>query len=214
VGYLLKNYKPSLLGALKPGMNAQHTLIPTMNFAAWRASFILGTTQLIFPYLAFSQKTNNEFTPLEDAWRKGQTARNDTVLLWTGTNADSHFAATRGRIPARLDCLFTMSESTGHKTSEFSDPKPIFHLALVTTFAPSNTIHKPQGMVIVEKREIRTRDYSTGRRRPQTGVVARYIVPVRAIQGATHLIPIKPGSGNSCWFLNNTVDLEIFNSIY
>jgi DNA-directed RNA polymerase subunit N (RpoN/RPB10)/oligoribonuclease (3'-5' exoribonuclease) len=149
-----------------------------------------------------------------DAWRKGQTARNDTVLLWTGTNADSHFAATRGRIPARVDCLFTMSESTGHKTSEFSDPKPIFHLALVTTFAPSNTIHKPEGMVIVEKHEIRSRDYSTGRRRPQTGAGARYIVPVRAIQGAAHLIPIEPGGGNSRWFLNNTVDLEIFNLIY
>jgi hypothetical protein len=134
--------------------------------------------------------------------------------MWTGTHADSNFAETKGCIPARVDCLFTMSESTGHKTSKFSDPKPIFHLALVTTVAPSNTIHKPEGMVIVEKREIRSRDYSTGRRRPQTGTGAMYIVPVRAIQGAAHLIPIEPGVGNSRWFLNNTVDLEIFNLIY
>jgi hypothetical protein len=109
-----------------------------------------------------------------------------------------------------------MNESTAYKTSEFSHPKPLFHLALVMTFAPSNAIHKPEGLVIVEKREIHSRDYSTGRRRPQTGAGTRYIVPVRAIQGAVHLIPVKEKDGceDKRWFLNNTVDLEIFNIIY
>jgi hypothetical protein len=141
-----------------------------------------------------------------------------SVVLWVSWSFSIYIC--RNRLNVVCECLnhssTPVNESTGYKTSEFSDPKPLFHLALVTTFAASNAIHKPEGMVIVVKREIRSWDYSTGRRRPQTGAGARYIVPVRAIQGAAHLIPIKEkdGCGDKSWFLNNTVDLEIFNLIY
>jgi hypothetical protein len=82
----------------------------------------------------------------KSAWRKGKPPRNDTVLLWTGKNAESNFASFRGRIPGRVDCLFTMSDAI-HDNS-------LYHLALVTTFVPGS-IRQPEGMIIVEEREIR-----------------------------------------------------------
>jgi hypothetical protein len=141
----------------------------------------------------------------KSAWRKGKPPRNDTVLLWTGKNAESHFASSQGRIPGRVDCLFTMSDAI-HDNS-------LYHLVLVTTFV-LGPIRQPEGMIIVEEREIRPWQGGTRRRVPPTGIGSRYIVPVRAIQGAAHLVPIEPGCRNTRWYLNNTVDLEIFNSIY
>jgi hypothetical protein len=141
----------------------------------------------------------------KSAWRKCKPPRNDTVLLWTGKNSESHFASSRGRIPGRVDCLFTMSDSIHDNSS--------YHLALVTTFVPG-PMRQPEGMIIVEEREMRPWQGGTRRRAPHTGIGSRYIVPVKAIQGAAHLVPIEPGCGNTRWYLNNTVDLEIFNLIY
>jgi hypothetical protein len=90
---------------------------------------------------------------------------------------------------------------------------PDDHLALVTTFVPG-PIRQLEGMIIVEEREIRPWQGGTRRSVPPTGIGSRYIVPVRAIQRAAHLVPIEPGCWNTRWYLNNTVDLEIFNLIY
>jgi hypothetical protein len=62
-----------------------------------------------------------------------------------------------------------------------------------------------------ESTEYKTSEFSDPKPLPQTGAGARFIVPVRAIQGAAHLIPIKEkdGCGDKRWFLNNTVG--VFN---
>ena len=143
------------------------------------------------------------------AWRKNKDPRNDTVLLWNGKSSDRHFQATSGRIPTRLRCLFTIR-----------DPQEIqsnWCLALVSTFT-IGSLRQPEGMVIVEESNAASgrSSNSTGRSRraPQTGVGSTYIVPVKAIQAAAHLIPLDPSQDNRRWYLSNTVDLNMFNLLY
>jgi hypothetical protein len=50
--------------------------------------------------------------------------------------------------------------------------------------------------------------------RPQIDAGTRYIVPVRAIQSAAHLVPPQPIADNKRWYPNNTVDLETYNFVY
>jgi hypothetical protein len=69
-------------------------------------------------------------------------------------------------------------------------------------------------MMIVEEREQQPWTRGRGRCTPQTGAGTRYIVPVRAIQSAAHLVPLEPIADNKRWYLNNTVDLETFNLVY
>jgi hypothetical protein len=71
-----------------------------------------------------------------------------------------------------------------------------YHLAFVTTFVPG-PIRQPEGMIIVEKREMRPWQGGTRRRAPHTGIESRYIIPVKAIQGAAHFVPIDPGHANT-----------------
>jgi hypothetical protein len=86
----------------------------------------------------------------------------------------------------------------------------LYHLALVTTFVPG-PIREPEGMMIVEERQLQPWRRARGRWTPQTGAGTRYIVPVPAIQSAAHLVPLEPIADNKRWYLKNTVDLETFN---
>jgi Plavaka transposase len=144
------------------------------------------------------------------AWRKLKLPRNDTVLLWTGTGSSDHFKSSRGRIPARVDCLFHVV------MTQIGKPLNVC-LALITSLVPG-PIKKTEGMMIVEEQVplVQSEPFTRGgrRRQPQTGIGSRYIVPVSAIQSAAHLIPLEPSSKNTRWYLNNTIDLSTFNLLY
>ena len=47
--------------------------------------------------------------------------------------------------------------------------------------------------------------------KPHTGVGASYVIPLRAVERATHLYPFSNDIGNRRWFLNSTIDLNAFN---
>jgi len=143
----------------------------------------------------------------KNGWRKSKPPRNDAVLLWNGTNPESHFIASRGRIPARVDCFFHVEDTESGYAS---------CMALVTTMA-IGPIRQPEGMIMVEIREqpaIRPLANGTRRRQPLFRAGTRYLVPITAIQGAAHLIPIDPVKDSHRWYLNNTIDLTAFNLLW
>jgi hypothetical protein len=41
-----------------------------------------------------------------------------------------------------------------------------------------------------------------------------YIVPISAIQGAVHLVPLMPQPHTSRWYLSNTTDMNVCNELY
>jgi hypothetical protein len=158
-----------------------------------------------------------------EPWRLRRPPRNDTVLLWTGVTDERHFASSRGRIPARVDCIFHVRDPitvTGNSESEHDpDQMSQWSMALVSTLVPG-IIKQPEGMIIVEQKQLLVDSGfpgPTGRhRKPNMGAGARYIVPVTAIQSGAHLIPI-PNTGDYApqrWYLSNTVDLQAFNLLY
>jgi hypothetical protein len=133
--------------------------------------------------------------------RKFKWARNDYVFLRPNQYVEGNFASTRGRIPARLNCLFLAQES------KFGVVTP---LALVTTLIPG-PIRQPSGLLTVQEKP--QEDDST-RRRPNFCVGSRYVVPLRLIERAAHLIPYDIADDNNKWFVNNTIDLNAFNLFY
>ena len=145
-----------------------------------------------------------------DPSRKNQSPRNDIVLLWPDREIEGNFASTRGRIPARLCCLFLVQDSScGIQAC----------LALVQTLIPGPK-KQPIGMVTVTEKEPQFPSRGLGpprpdelsvRRRPHTGVGASYVVPLRAVERAAHLCPFSNDVGNRRWFLNSTIDLNAFN---
>ena len=48
----------------------------------------------------------------------------------------------------------------------------------------------------------------------QHGAGRTFIVPIHKVLGPAHLIPHEPHEGNTKWFMNNTIDLEMYNIIY
>jgi len=140
-------------------------------------------------------------------WRKHTPPRNDTVLLWMGTSPDSHFELTAGPIPTPLKCLFVVEDAE-------SSVKGL--LALVQMFA-TGEIHQTAGMVIVEERHQRPMqplNNGSYRRKPLFSGGTNYIVPIIAIEGAVHLLPLTPQPDSLRWYLNNTIDLIGFNLFY
>ena len=140
-----------------------------------------------------------------DPSRKGQSPRNDNVLLWPKREVEGNFASTHGRIPARLQCLFLVEDSNfGIQAC----------LALVQTLIPGPK-RQPVGMVTVTERlpqlGSRAHDELNVRRRPQCGVGTSCIVPLKAIERAAHLCPFSDDPQNKRWFLNSTIDLNAFN---
>jgi hypothetical protein len=133
--------------------------------------------------------------------QKFKLARNDYVFLRPDQYVEGNFASTRGRIPACINCLFLPQESKfGVMTS----------LALVTTLIPG-PIRQPSGLLTVQEKP--QEDDST-QRRPNFCVGSRYIVPLRLIERAAHLIPYDIADHNNKWFVNNTIDLNTFNLYY
>jgi hypothetical protein len=109
-----------------------------------------------------------------------------------------------GRIPARLKCLFVVDVAESSVNGL---------LALVQTFA-TGPIRLTAGMVIVKERHqppMQPLHNGRYRRKPLFGVGTTYIVPMSAIQGAVHLLPLKPQPDSSWWYLSNTIDLNAFN---
>jgi len=89
-------------------------------------------------------------------------------------------------------------------------------LALVQTFA-TGPIRQTAGMVIVEEMHqppMQPLHDGSYRRKPLFGVGTSYIVPISAIQGAVHLLPLTPQPDSSRWYLSNTIDLNAFNLFY
>ncbi|KAF8533230.1 hypothetical protein BDD12DRAFT_899866 [Trichophaea hybrida] len=120
--------------------------------------------------------------------RKCKWARNDYVFLRPNQYVEGNFASTRGRIPAHLNCLFFAQES------KFGVVTP---LALVTTLIPG-PIRQPFGQLTVQEKP--QEDDST-RRRPNFCVGSRYVVPLRLIERAAHLIPYDIADDNNKWLL-------------
>ena len=78
-----------------------------------------------------------------DTSRKNQFPRNDIVLLWSDRKIEGNFASTRGRISARLCCLFLVQDSScGIQAC----------LALVQSLIPGPK-KQPIGMVTVTEKE-------------------------------------------------------------
>jgi len=140
-------------------------------------------------------------------WRKHKPPRYDNVLLWMGTSPDSYFMSTTGNIPTRLKCLFIIVHAE-------SSVKGL--LALVQMFA-TGLIRQPAGMVIVEERHqppmkpLHDERYC---RKPPFGIGTSYLVPIRVIEGAVHLVPVTPQPDSSRWYLSNMIDLNALNLIY
>ena len=156
-------------------------------------------------------------------WRQRGPPRNDMVLLWTGVADERQFASSRGRIPARVDCIFHVIDpfpvAGNSESGDDSDHTSQWSMALVSTLVPG-IIKQPEGMIIVEQKQLPVDSgcpQPTGRRRkPSMAAGARYIVPVTAIQSGAHLIPIPNTRDNAPrrWYLSNTVDLHVFNLLY
>jgi len=72
--------------------------------------------------------------------RKDKPPRNDTVLLWMGTNLDSYFRSTAGCNPACFNCSFNIEHTE-------SSAKQL--LPLVQTFGTVHICHTA-GIVIVD----------------------------------------------------------------
>jgi len=129
------------------------------------------------------------------------------VLLWTGRSPDSHFQSTAGGIPARLNCLFVIEDAE-------SSVKGL--LALVQTFA-TGPIRQIAVMVIVEERHrllMQPLHNGSYPRKPLVGIRTTYIVPISAIQGAVHLVPLTPQPDSSRWYFSIKIDLNAFNIFY
>ena len=140
-------------------------------------------------------------------WRKHKPPRNDTVLLGMETSLDSHFKATAGHIATQFKCLFVIEDAE-------SSVKGL--LALVQTFV-TGPICQTAGMVIVEERHQppmqRLYDGSYDCK-PCFGVGTTDIVPISAIPGAVHLLPLMPQPDSSEWYVSNTIDFNAFNLFY
>jgi len=116
-------------------------------------------------------------------WRKHQRTRNDTVLLWKGTSPDSHIKSTAGRIPTGLMFLFVVENAE-------SSLKGL--LALIQMFA-TGPVHQTAVMVIVQERHqppMQPFHDGTYHYKPLFGGGTTHVIPICAIQGAVHLLPL------------------------
>jgi hypothetical protein len=124
-----------------------------------------------------------------------------------GTSPDSHSKSTAGCIPAQLKCHFVVADAE-------SSGKGL--LALVQMF-PTGPRRQTAGPVIVEERHqppmqpLRNGSYHF---KPLFGVGTTYIVPISGIDGAVHLLPLKPQPDSSRLYLFNTINLDAFNLFY
>ena len=121
-----------------------------------------------------------------------------------GMSLDSHFKSTAGLIPAQSKCLFVVEDAE-------SSVKGL--LALVQTFA-TGLIRQTAGMVIIEEKYqplMQPLHDRCSRRKPLFGVGTTYIVPISAIQGAVHLLPLTPQPDSSRWYLSNMIGLNALN---
>jgi hypothetical protein len=135
-------------------------------------------------------------------WRRIKPPRNDFVMLKrTNLHLPGTFESTAGRIPAQLRCLFSFVDPFNDKTHR---------VALVATLIPRR-FKRNTGLIVVEAGPER---YAINPQRPPFSAGAEYIVPLSAIESPLFLSPLEAGPGNKLWFLNNTVDLEMFNRYY
>jgi hypothetical protein len=89
-------------------------------------------------------------------------------------------------------------------------------LPLVQTFA-TGPIHQTAGVVIVKERyqsPMQLLHDGSYHRKPLFGLRTTYIVRIRAIQGAVHLLPLTPQPDSLRWYLSNTIDLNVFILFY
>jgi hypothetical protein len=131
-------------------------------------------------------------------WRTIYPPRNDFVFVWMG-NPDL-YGALGGRLPAQLSCLMKVKDPISGKS---------YRLALVSSFEVENggAAKKPHGLVTVRKRP----SQNTGRTKEGAG--STFMVPISRLLGPAHLIPMQPTETRQ-WFVNTTIDLTVFDSIY
>lgn len=171
--------------------------------SAWRSTLWGGA---MIPRSSFQCEEDQENQMVrctgKKPWRRIKPPRNDFIMLKrSDLQQNGSFESTGGRIPARLRCLFS-----------FIDPltEKMHRVALVSTLIPKQ-FKRNTGLIVVEAGPNRG---SHNPQRPPFGAGAEYIVPLSSIEGPVFLSPFEAGLGNTSWFLNNTVDLDMFNQYY
>jgi hypothetical protein len=110
---------------------------------------------------------------------------------------------TAGCVRTWLNCLFVIKHAEWSNTGLHT---------LVQTFS-TGPIPQTAGMVIVEERHqppmqpLHNRRY---RGKPLFDIEPTYIVPLSAIKGAVHLLPLTPKPDSMRGYLSNTIDLNDF----
>ena len=140
-------------------------------------------------------------------WRKHKPPTNNTVCLWMGTSPDRHFQSTAGRIAAQLKSDFVVQNADGSITGL---------LALVQTFA-TGPIRQTAGMVIVQERNqppMQPLQDGSNQRKPHFSIGTTHIVPLSALQGTVHHLPLTPQLNSLQWYLNNMINLNASNLFY
>ena len=129
----------------------------------------------------------------KDAFRKGEP-RNDWCWIRTGT-ADAN-GALRGLLPARVIRLLKLKDSIRDR------PRC---LALVKPLKVRNRGAPGENHTLVRVIESPTED----------GHLSQlWIVNIKSIWGLAHLVPESTEPGNRNFFVNNSIDLLTFNTIY
>ena len=140
-------------------------------------------------------------------WGKHKPPRNDTVLLRMGRSPDSNYKTTTVCNPPWLKCLFVAVDA---RSSVNRLP------ALVQTIA-TGPICQTAGMVIVMVRHqplMQPLHNGSYHQKSIFGVRTTYIVPISAIHGAVHHLPVMPQPDSMLWYMSNTIDLNGFNLFY
>jgi len=140
-------------------------------------------------------------------WRKHKAPRNDTVLPWMGTSADSYYKSTTGCIPSWLKCLFVVEDVESSIDGL---------LTMVQTF-PTGAIRQSAYIVVLKERHQPSMQLShegSYCRKPLFGIGTTYIVSISAIPGAVHLLLLMLQPDNSQWYLCNKIHFNPFNLFY
>jgi len=140
-------------------------------------------------------------------WRKQKPPRNDTVRLWMGTSLDCHFKLTAPCITPCLESLFVAEDAE-------SSVKGLLTLVLTPATGP---ICHTAGMVIADDRHqppMQTLEGASYCQKPVFGIGTTYVVPISAIQGAVHLLPLTSQPDSLQWYLSHMIDLNAHNLFY
>ena len=127
-------------------------------------------------------------------WKSTGSSRNDWV--WVDSRNENIYGALRGFYPARLVSIFEVRDLVKGSVDR---------LVLVDRLYVENSgkVSDVTGLVTV----------TLGPAQRLQGTT-QIVVGINRIIGMAHLVPEISGTENTRWYVNNMIDLEIFNRIY